>query len=76
MDDLFSNDEYVTSVIIDISRRSFYLVSNEGIIQEIGCETIDQFETVLEIVQCSQEIDPEIELVYADPMVSESAGVV
>ena len=76
MDEIFETDEYVTATIVDICRRSFYLVSNEGIVQEITCESIEQFMDVLEIVECVTEIDDEIQIIYSDIVVSENAGVV
>ncbi len=76
MIDKFSGeDEYVTQCIIDVSRRSFYLISNEGIVQEIACDEPSQFMDVLEIVTCVTDIDSEIQIIYADPIVSENAGV-
>ena len=74
MDEIFENDEYVTAAVVDICRRSFYLVSNEGIVQEITCESIEQFMDVLEIVECVTEIDDEIQIIYSDIIVSENAG--
>ena len=76
MDKFLDNDEYVTSVIVDICTRSFYLVSNEGVIQEIECDTVSQFMDLLEMVNCVVDIDSDITLIYADPTVSENAGVV
>ena len=76
MDDLFENDEYVTATVVDICRRSFYLISNEGIVQEIACESVDQFMDVLDIVQCVPEIDPDIQVIFSDIIISENAGVV
>ena len=76
MEEIFETDEYVTATIVDICRRSFYLVSNEGIVQEITCESTDQFMDVLEIVECVTEIDDQIQIIYSDIIVSENAGVV
>ena len=76
MEEIFETDEYVTATIVDICRRSFYLVSNEGIVQEITCESIEQFMDVLEIVECVTEIDDQIQIIYSDIIVSENAGVV
>ena len=49
MEEIFENDEYVTAAVVDICLRSFYLVSNEGVVQEITCESTDQFMDVLEL---------------------------
>ena len=76
IDKFLDNDEYVTQCIVDVSRRSFYLISNEGIVQEVACDTPSQFMDVLEIVNCVTDIDSEIQIIYSDPIVSENAGVV
>ena len=76
MDKFLDNDEYVTSVIVDICTRSFYLVSNEGVIQEIQCDMVSQFMDLLEMVNCVVDLDSDIAIIYADPTVSENAGVV
>lgn len=76
-DDFCSQDsEYVTSVIIDINRRSFLLVSNEGVMQEIVCDNATQFMDIWEIVHAVLDIDSDIKIIYVDPVVSDSAGVV
>ena len=76
-DDFCSQDsEYVTSVIIDINRRSFLLVSNEGVMQEIFCDNATQFMDIWEIVHVVLDIDSDIKIIYVDPVVSDSAGVV
>ena len=76
-DDFSSQDsEYVTSVIIDINRRSFLLVSNEGVMQEIVCDNATQFMDIWEIVHVVLDIDSDIKIIYVDPVVSDSAGVV
>ena len=76
-DDFCSQDsEYVTSVIIDINRRSFLLVSNEGVMQEIVCDNTTQFMDIWEIVHVVLDIDSDIKIIYVDPVVSDSAGVV
>ena len=76
-DDFCSQDsEYVTSVIIDINRRSFLLVSNEGVMQEIVCDNTTQFMDIWEMVHVVLDIDSEIKIIYVDPVVSDNAGVV
>ena len=76
-DDFCSQDsEYVRSVIIDINRRSFLLVSNEGVMQEIVCDNATQFMDIWEIVHVVLDIDSDIKIIYVDPVVSDSAGVV
>ena len=76
-DDFCSLDEeYVTNVVIDICRRSFLLVSNQGVMQEISCDDIIQFMDLLSMVNCVLDIDTDIKIVYVDPIVSDNAGVV
>ena len=76
-EDFCSQDsEYVTNVIIDINRRSFLLVSNEGVMQEIVCDNTTQFMDIWEMVHVVLDIDSEIKIIYVDPVVSDSAGVV
>ena len=76
-DDFCSQDsEYVTNAIIDINRRSFLLVSNEGVMQEIVCDNATQFMDIWEIVHVVLDIDSDIKIIYVDPVVSDSAGVV
>ena len=76
-DDFCSLDEeYVTNVVIDVCRRSFLLVSNQGVMQEISCDDIVQFMDLLSMVNCVLDIDTDIKIVYVDPIVSDNAGVV
>ena len=76
-DDFCSQDsEYVTSVIIDICRRSFLLVSNECVMQELFSDNATQFMDIWEIVHVVLDIDSDIKIIYVDPVVSDSAGVV
>ena len=76
-DDFCSQDsEYVTSVIIDICRRAFLLVSNEGVMQELFSDNATQFMDIWEIVHVVLDIDSDIKIIYVDPVVSDSAGVV
>ena len=76
-DDFCSQDaEYVTNVVIDMCRRSFLLVSNEGVMQEIFSDNITQFMDIWEIVHVVLDIDSDIKIIYVDPVVSDNAGVV
>ena len=45
------NDASVVKTIIDICSRSFRIVSNQGHIQVVHCETIQEFMDVLEVCQ-------------------------
>ena len=44
------NDASVVKTIIDICSRSFKIVSDEGHIQLVQCETPEEFMDVLEVV--------------------------
>ena len=57
-------DEYLTKCVVDTSRRTFYLYSDEGDTKEVECETVDQFMGVLEYVRDTLGD----ELVYAEPL--------
>ena len=45
------NDASVVKTIIDICSRSFRIVSDQGHIQVVHCETIQEFMDVLEVCQ-------------------------
>jgi hypothetical protein len=55
--------ECVEKVLVNISARTFVLVSDQGGKKEIVCETGDQFMSVLDIV--NQNIQ-HYEIVYSD----------
>lgn len=57
-------DEYLTKCVVDTSRRTFYLYSDEGDTREVECETVDQFMGVLKFVRDTLGD----ELVYAEPI--------
>ena len=64
-DDFCSQDaEYVTNVVIDICRRSFLLVSNEGVMQEIFCDNTTQFMQIWEMVHVVLDIDSDLSLIH------------
>ena len=44
------NDASVVKTIVDICSRSFKIVSNEGYIQLVQCESAQEFMEVLEVV--------------------------
>jgi len=58
-------DEYLTRCVVDVSKKSFYLMSNEGDEKVVECETIDQFMSVLELCRASLDEDT---LVYSSPL--------
>ena len=57
------NDASVVKTIIDICSRSFRIVSDQGYIQVVHCETTQEFMDVLEVVNefCDDDI-----LVYSE----------
>ena len=44
--------------------------------QEIVCDNATQFMDIWEIVHVVLDIDSDIKIIYVDPVVSDSAGVV
>ena len=59
------NDEYLTRCVVDPSKRTVYLFSNEGSEKQVVCETMQEFMNVLEYV-CG--ILDEETLSYASPL--------
>ncbi len=64
---MIQEDEYLTRVVVDTQRRTFYLYSNEGTKREVECNTVDEFMSVLDV--CRKHLDDGT-LVYSDPTVS------
>ncbi|RPG82376.1 MAG: hypothetical protein CBD69_011060 [Crocinitomicaceae bacterium TMED209] len=58
-------DEYLSKCVVDTSRRTFYLYSDDGDTREVECETMEQFMGVLKFVRDTLGD----ELVYAEPLV-------
>jgi hypothetical protein len=59
------DDEYLTRCVVDPSKRSVYLYSNEGSEKEVVCETAQEFMNVLEYVRGVLDEDT---LSYASPL--------
>ena len=57
------NDASVVKTIVDICSRSFKIVSDEGYIQLVQCETVEEFMDVLEV--CQEFMDEDM-LVYSE----------
>ena len=57
------NDASVVKTIVDICSRSFKIVGDEGYIQLVQCETIQEFMDVLEV--CQEFMDEDM-LVYSE----------
>ena len=57
------NDASVVKTIVDICSRSFKIVSDEGYIQLVQCESVQEFMDVLEV--CHDFMDEDM-LVYSE----------
>ena len=57
------NAASVVKTIVDICSRSFKIVSDEGYIQLVQCETVQEFMDVLEV--CQEFLDEDM-LVYSE----------
>ena len=57
------NDASVVKTIVDICSRSFKIVSDEGYIQLVQCESVNEFMDVLEV--CQEFMDDDM-LVYSE----------
>ena len=57
------NDASVVKTIVDICSRSFKIVSDEGYVQLVQCETVQEFMDVFQVVN---EFMDEDMLVYSE----------
>ena len=57
------NDASVVKTIVDICSRSFKIVSDEGYIQLVQCESVNEFMDVLEV--CQEFLDDDM-IVYSE----------
>ena len=57
-------DEYVDRVEISLTKRIFKIFGSDGNIQELTCDSTDQFMRVLEVSKKAEEIDNEIKVIY------------
>ena len=57
------NDASVVKTIVDICSRSFKIVSDEGYIQLVQCESVQEFMDVLEV--CQEFLDEDM-LVFSE----------
>ena len=57
------HDASVVKTIVDICSRSFKIVSDEGYIQLVQCETVQEFMDVLEV--CQEFMDEDM-LLYSE----------
>ena len=58
------DDEYITSCVVDLMRRTFILYSNEGNSNTADCETAEEFMDVLEAIRA---VLPEDIINYVQP---------
>ena len=61
------DDEYLTSILVDINSRYFVMFSNEGSERKVECETVEDFMEVLKLVR--QVVDEDT-VFYVDPVVA------
>tara|TARA_Y100000592_G_C5412162_1_gene288667 strand:- start:32 stop:223 length:192 start_codon:yes stop_codon:yes gene_type:complete len=59
---------YLVNITIDICKKTFFLLSDDGSKKKVKCDTTKQFMDVLDLVL--KRADPEI-VEYADPLVKE-----
>ena len=59
------DEEYLMKCVVDTTKKTFYLYSNEGDKKEVVCDNTEQFMNVLELVRATC---PEGRLFYADPI--------
>ena len=59
------DDEYLMKCVVDPTKKTFYLYSNEGDEKEVVCDNTEQFMNVLKVVR---SMCPEERLVYAEPL--------
>ena len=57
------NDASVVKTVVDICSRSFIIVSDEGHIQLVQCQSVNEFMDVLEV--CHEFMDDD-KLVYSE----------
>ena len=65
------DDEYLTSVLVDIGSRYFVMFSSDRNERKIECDSIDEFMNVLELIK--KIVDDEI-VYYTEPCVTNTSG--
>ena len=58
------DDEYITSCVVDLMRRTFILYSNEGNTNTASCESTEEFMNVLDAMR---SVLPEKIIKYVTP---------
>ena len=61
----YEDEEFLTKCVVDPTKRTFYLYSNEGDTKVVDCDDAEQFMNVLEVVR---KLCPEERLSYASPL--------
>ena len=56
-------EEYLTKCVVDPTKKTFYLYSNEGDTKKVVCDNTEQFMNVLNVVRATCQED---RLVYTD----------
>ena len=56
-------EEYLMKCVVDPTKKTFYIYSNEGDSKEVVCDNTEQFMNVLSVVRA---MCPEDRLVYTD----------
>ena len=61
------DDEYLTSILVDVNSRYYVLFSSNGDEKKVECDTVEDFMQVLELVRtvCDEDM-----VFYCDPVVS------
>ena len=65
------DEEYLMKCVVDPTKKTVYIYSNEGDSKEVVCDNTEQFMNVLEIVRATC---PEGRLVYTEPIASGEAS--
>ena len=60
---MYVEEEYLTKCVVDPTKKTFYLYSNEGDTKKVVCDDTEQFMNVLNVVRATC---PEDRLVYTD----------
>ncbi len=61
------DDEYLTSILVDINARYFVLFSSQGDERKVECDSVEDFMEVLKLVRTV--VDDE-SVYYCEPVVS------
>ena len=60
------DDEYLTSILVDVNSRYFILFSSLGDERKVECDSVEEFMSVLELVRGVVDED---EVYYVEPLV-------